>query len=87
QRYRSAYGPFAPPVSSITESVYESIHLYAKAVRRAGVDDLEATARELRGSRDDFPRGEVAVVGPETVRQRMFLAEATRGGFLVGLQG
>jgi hypothetical protein len=44
-------------------------------------------ARELRSSRDDFPRGEVAVVGPETVRQRMFLAEATRGGFLVGLPG
>jgi branched-chain amino acid transport system substrate-binding protein len=87
QRYRSAYGPFAPPVSSITESVYEAIHLYAKAVRRAGVDDLGVVARELRGSRDDFPRGEVAVVGPETVRQRMFLAEATRGGFLVGLQG
>ncbi|GAA3087574.1 hypothetical protein GCM10010464_59310 [Pseudonocardia yunnanensis] len=87
QRYRSTYGPFAPPVSSITESVYEAIHLYAKAVRRAGADDPAGTARELRRSRDDFPRGEVAVVGPETVRQRMFVAEATRGGFLVNLPG
>jgi urea transport system substrate-binding protein len=83
QRYRTTYGQFAPPVSSISESVYEAMHRYAAAVRRSGADDRGATARELRNSREDFPRGEVSAAGPET--QRMFLAEATHGGFLVGL--
>ncbi|GAA1312315.1 ABC transporter substrate-binding protein [Pseudonocardia xinjiangensis] len=82
QRYRTTFGQFAPPVSSISESVYEAMHRYAAAVRRAGADHLGATARELRYSREDFPRGEAAV-GQEP--QRMFLAEATTGGFLVDL--
>jgi branched-chain amino acid transport system substrate-binding protein len=82
QRYRTTFGQFAPPVSSISESVYEAMHRYAAAVRRAGADHLGATARELRTSREGSPRGEAAV-GPEP--QRMFLAEATTGGFLVDL--
>lgn len=87
RRYRAAYGPFAPPVSSISESVYEALHLYAAAARRVDADDAVATARELRSSRHDFPRGTVSVVGPETVRQRLFLAEAIPGGFRVAHSG
>jgi urea transport system substrate-binding protein len=82
-RYRQAFGAFAPPVSSISESVYESVHLYAAAARRAGEDEPRTVARELRRSRSDFPRGTVTVAGPETVRQQLFLAEATPGGFAV----
>jgi branched-chain amino acid transport system substrate-binding protein len=78
------YGRFAPPVSSISESVYEALHLYARAARRARADNLAATARELHSIRHDaFPRGDVAVDGPETFRQSLFVAEARPGGFSV----
>jgi len=83
RRYRRAFGAFAPPVSSISESAYEALHLYAAAARRAGEDEPRTVARELRGSRSVFPRGTVTVEGPETVSQQLFLAEATPGGFAV----
>ena len=66
-RYRRAFGAFAPPVSSISESAYEAVHLYAAAARQAGEDEPRTVARELRRSRGDFPRGIVTVTGPETV--------------------
>ncbi|MBW0113805.1 substrate-binding protein [Pseudonocardia abyssalis] len=83
RRYRDAYGRFAPPVSSIAESAYEAVHLYAGAARRAGEDEPRTIARELRSSRSEFPRGPVTVTGPETVRQDLFVAEAVAGGFAV----
>jgi branched-chain amino acid transport system substrate-binding protein len=84
RRYREMYGRFAPPVSSISESVYEALHLYARAARRAGENTPAAIARELRSIRHNaFPRGEVAVDGPETYRQSLFVAEARPGGFSV----
>ncbi len=83
QRYRAASGAFAPPVSSISESVYEALHLYASAARRAGEDEPRTVARHLRCSSAEFPRGTVTVDGPETVSQQLFLAEATAGGFTV----
>ncbi len=83
RRYRSRFGAFAPPVSSISESTYEALHLYAAAARRAGEDEPRAVARELRRSRSEFPRGTVTVMGPETVEQSLFLAEAVPGGLAV----
>ncbi len=82
RRYREAYGRFAPPLSSISTSVYEAMHQYAAAARRAGDDDPVATARELRagGAGSDATHG---TLGPDPTRQRMFLAEATTGGFRV----
>ena len=38
---------------------------------------------QLRRSRAEFPRGTVTVTGPETVAPRLYLAEATSGGFAV----
>lgn len=81
RRYRQAFGRFAPPVSSIAESAYEAVHLYAAAARRAGDDEPRTVARELRRCRADFPRGAVTVRGPETVEQRLVVAEATADGF------
>jgi urea transport system substrate-binding protein len=81
RRYRERFGRFAPPPSSFSEATYEALHLYAAAVRRAGEDEPRAVARELRRCRARFPRGEVVVAGPETVRQRLFVAEARSGGF------
>jgi urea transport system substrate-binding protein len=85
RRYRAAFGSFAPPVSSISESAYEAMHLYAAAARRAGEDEPRMVARELRASRRDFPRGTVTVLGPETVSQQLYLAEATSGGFAISV--
>lgn len=87
RRYRTAYGRFAPPVSSISESAYEAVHLYAAAARRAGEDEPRTIARELRTSHSDFPRGAVTVAGPETVWQGLFVAEAVPGGFAVSPSG
>ncbi|MHA6780784.1 ABC transporter substrate-binding protein [Pseudonocardia saturnea] len=87
RRYRAAYGKFAPPVSSISEAAYESVHLYAAAARRAGENEPRTIARELRTSHSDFPRGTVTVAGPETVWQGLFVAEAVPGGFAVSPSG
>jgi urea transport system substrate-binding protein len=83
RRYRAAFGALAPPVSSISESAYEAVHLYAAAARRAGEDEPRTVARELRRSRAEFPRGTVTVSGPESVGQQLYLAEAMAGGFAV----
>jgi urea transport system substrate-binding protein len=87
RRYRRTYGAFAPPVSSISESIYEALLLYTAAARRAGEDDPSSVARELFRSHATFPRGAVDVVGPETVRQGLYLAEATPGGFTLSRPG
>lgn len=81
QRYRAKFGRFAPPLSSISESVYDAIHLYAAAAQRA--EDPTSAARALWRGRAEFPRGQVLVDGPEAVGQQMFLAEAVPGGFRV----
>lgn len=80
-RYRTCFGRWAPPVSSISESAYEALHLYAAAARRAGDSDPRSVARELLGRVSRFPRGTVTLTGPETVRQHLHLAEAGVGGF------
>ncbi|WP_300007855.1 substrate-binding protein [Pseudonocardia sp.] len=87
RRYRDLYGRFAPPVSSIAESAYEAVHLYADAARRAGEDEPRTIARELRSCRSQFPRGLVTVTGSETVGQDLFVAEALAGGFAVSPSG
>jgi branched-chain amino acid transport system substrate-binding protein len=83
RRYRGAYGPLATPVSSISESVYETVHLYATAARRVGTDDAAQVARELRRGSFDFPRGTVSMAAAGETGQRLYLAEAVAGGFSV----
>ena len=80
-RYRAAYGKWAPPVSSLSEAVYETAQLYAGAVRATRDDDPPAVARALHRHRADLPRGHVALTGPHSVRQAIHVAEATTGGF------
>lgn len=81
RRYRKKYGRWAPPMSSLTESAYEAVHLYAAAARRVREDDPRAVAREFRVGRHLLPRGAVSVDGPESVRQDLHLADATSDGF------
>lgn len=80
-RYRSAYGQWAPPVSTLSEAVYEAAQLYAAAVRATPDDDPQAVARALHHHRADMPRGRVALSGPHSVRQAIHVGEATAGGF------
>lgn len=83
RRYRRAYGPFATPVSSISESAYEAVHLYASAARRVGPDDSAQVARELRRGTFAFPRGTVSMTAGGGMGQQLYLAEAVAGGFSI----
>jgi urea transport system substrate-binding protein len=80
-RYRAAYGEWAPPVSSLSEAVYEAVHLYAGAARTTRDSDPGAAARALHRHRARMPRGEVMLTGPHSLRQAIHVAEATSGGF------
>lgn len=77
--YRRQFGRWAPPVSSIAESVYEAICLYAGAARQAVAESPRDVARAVRQSRSNFPRGEVNIENANSVQQRLYLAEASNG--------
>jgi branched-chain amino acid transport system substrate-binding protein len=80
RRYQAARGRWAPPISTLSESVYEAILLYAEAVRGAG-DDRVDVVRRLRCARASLPRGPVEAEGPDGMRQRLYVARAVPGGF------
>lgn len=46
-RYRSAHGPWAPPITTLSETVYEAIHQYARVLHRDPDGRAEAHARAL----------------------------------------
>jgi urea transport system substrate-binding protein len=75
-RYRAAYGRWAPPLSSLTEPVFESVHIWWRAVRRAGTDEPRAVADAMRAGRYELPRGTVVLDGTDRVSQRLYLSEA-----------
>ncbi|MFR9805359.1 ABC transporter substrate-binding protein [Pseudonocardia sp. RS010] len=81
QRYRAAFGPWAPPLSTLTESVFEALHMWAAAARRARTTDPARVADEMRVGRFEFPRGTVTLDGTDRVQQRLYLAEAHGAGF------
>jgi branched-chain amino acid transport system substrate-binding protein len=80
RRYRQAYGRWAPPISTFSESVYEAILLYASAVRGAG-DDQGDVVQRLKHARDGMPRGTVEAAGPDGLSQHLRVARAVPGGF------
>lgn len=82
-RYHRRAGIASPPVSSITESVYDAIHLYAAAVRKAHSTDPLDAGRAMSGRSFDGPRGRVTVGHPGELRQQMFLAQAAADGFAI----
>ncbi|MET0190253.1 MAG: ABC transporter substrate-binding protein [Pseudonocardia sediminis] len=75
-RYREAFGPWAPPLSTLSESVFEAIHLWAGAARRTRSTDPLQVADEMRVGRFELPRGTVTLDGSDLVQQRLYLAEA-----------
>ncbi|MFC5994313.1 substrate-binding protein [Pseudonocardia hispaniensis] len=75
-RYREAFGRWAPPLSTLSESVYEGVHIWWCAVRRAGTEEPRAVADAMRGARYELPRGTVVLNKSNRVVQRLYLAEA-----------
>lgn len=76
-RYRDAYGPWAPAVTTLSETVYESIHQYARVLHR----DPDGTAGEhgralsrRRGDRRDDMVGSRTLVTPP-----LYVAEVDAG--------
>ncbi|GAA4916386.1 branched-chain amino acid transport system substrate-binding protein [Actinomycetospora succinea] len=77
-RYREAYGSWAPPVTALSETVYEAIHRYARVLH---VDPDGTTAAHgvalaaRRPTRRDDTIGARDLVAP-----RLYVAEAGPGG-------
>lgn len=86
-RYRAAYGRWAPPLSTLTESVFEAVHIWWRAVRRTGTDDPRAVADAMRAGRFELPRGTVVLDGTDRVSQRLYLSEAVGTEFRVTRPG
>lgn len=79
RRYRDGYGPWAPPLSTLSETVHEALHMWVAAVHSARTTEPDAVARQMRSGAFDFPRGNVAMDGPGKPHQRLYLAEAVHG--------
>ncbi|WP_052668597.1 ABC transporter substrate-binding protein [Nitriliruptor alkaliphilus] len=77
--YRSRYGQLAPSIGSISESVYDAVHLYVDAARRRSRGPLDLVDHLVR-ARMSGPRGDVAVRGRDATNQQLFLATATEVG-------
>lgn len=81
RRYRQAFGPWAPPLSTFSESTFEAVHMWTAAARRAGTTDPGPVADEMRTGHFHFPRGTVTLDGTDQVHQRMYLATARGASF------
>jgi len=75
-RYRARFGRWAPPLSTLSESVFEAVHIWRAAAERAGTDEPHAVAAAMHDTRIDLPRGIVTVDGNGVVEQRLYVAEA-----------
>ena len=82
-RYRDSFGPWAPPVSTLSESTYSAVRLYSAAARQARQDDPAQVITELQRIRAVLPRGRVELAGPHSIRQQLRVAEASAGGYLL----
>lgn len=77
--YRARFGAAAPPVSSLTECVYEAVHLVARAAMAAGEVSPSAVGRQLReGVAFTGPRGRVEATA-SGIRQPIYVAQSSSG--------
>lgn len=82
-RYRAAFGQWAPPLSTLSESVFEAVHIWWHAVRRAGTDEPVAVADAMRAGRYQLPRGLVVVDRSDRASRQLYLSEAVGTEFRV----
>jgi len=79
QRYRAAYGVWAPAVTALSEVVYEAIHQYARLLNTEPEGSAASHGHALRQRR---ARGTSDVIGSrDLLRPRLFVAQA-RGSVL-----
>ncbi|MCO5614896.1 hypothetical protein L7F22_069181 [Adiantum nelumboides] len=81
ERYRARFGQWAPPLSSLSESMFEAIHVWAVAARRVRSTEPVPVADEIRSGRYDLPRGTLALDGRHHVEQPLHLAAARGATF------
>ncbi|MGD9528582.1 ABC transporter substrate-binding protein [Pseudonocardia sp.] len=77
-RYRAAYGRWAPPLSTLSETVYEAILQYARAVRATPEDSAGLQGRALLQHRSGS--GGTTIGARDLLTPRLYLAEARNGG-------
>uniref|UniRef100_A0AAU2AEJ9 Substrate-binding protein n=1 Tax=Streptomyces sp. NBC_00093 TaxID=2975649 RepID=A0AAU2AEJ9_9ACTN len=80
RRYRDAFGPWAPPVSTFSESVFGAVHIWWSAARQVGADAPTLIAEAIRPGRFELPRGTVTLDESDQVTQHMYVTEATATG-------
>ena len=76
-RYRAAHGRWAPPLSTLSETVYEAILQYAKAVRHHVDDHVRQQGRALREHRAGSRGTEIGT--RNLFAPQLFLAEVRSG--------
>lgn len=76
-RYRDAYGRWAPPISTHSETTYEAVLQYAQAVRDDPDGSASAHHRALMQHRTG--RGGTAIGARDLLLPRLYLAEARSG--------
>ena len=80
-RYRRTFGPWSPPLSSLSESVFEAIHMWATAARRARTTEPGPVADAMRAGRYELPRGTVVLDDTDTAAPPLHLAAARGATF------
>nr|WSY48875.1 substrate-binding protein [Streptomyces sp. NBC_00886] len=80
RRYREAFGRWAPPLSTLSESVFEAVHIWWSAARQVGADEPRLIAEATRPGRFELPRGTVTLDDSGRITQDLFIAEATGAG-------
>lgn len=76
RRYRARFGRWAPPLSTLSESVFEAVHIWWQAAVLARGDAPGAVARAMRGRRVELPRGTVTLDDDSQAIQQLYLSEA-----------
>jgi urea transport system substrate-binding protein len=79
-RYRDRYGRWAPPITALSEIIYEAVLQYARVLAHAPEAGAAYIARELRAQR----AGRNSVVGArDLMSQRLYLARSHAGSLRV----
>lgn len=82
RRYRARYGPWAPPISSLSETVYEAVIQYASAIHSDPDSHAGVHRRALLDTCGVHRRG-TAIGARDLLSQHLYLAEASTDGLQV----
>lgn len=79
--YEAEFGGFAPPASSVAESVYDAVQLWARAAHAAGPSEPAGVIEAMKRTRIDGPRGHLRLGADGHLEQDLFLVAANGGRF------